>query len=219
MKQKKNLIVFDIDGTLTDTVDIHISAFKKSLNGIGVPNPIDSFSTFKHHTDSFISKAIYEGTTKRTFDHSIRHQFEHQLYEQITQSTFTEIADAKHFVDYLEHDTDYGVCFATGSLLRPAKHKLDALNITFQPIQLVPSDELEEREQLVSKAIKNAQTHYNVEKFERIISFGDGLWDLQTANNLNLEFVGIGATNKAILTKNGMTTHFNDFKNLTINQL
>jgi phosphoglycolate phosphatase-like HAD superfamily hydrolase len=61
------------------------------------------------------------------------------------------------------------------------------------------------------KAIENAKELYNINQFERIISVGDGLWDLTTAVRLGVEFIGIGNSNKAILLKNGMN-HF--FENL-----
>ena len=54
------------------------------------------------------------------------------------------------------------------------------------------------REEIVSAAIKNALTYYHADKFERVISVGDGLWDLLTAKNLDLEFIGVGLTNKEI---------------------
>ena len=58
--RKKNLIVFDIDGTLTDSVNQHQKAFTETLHDIGVAKIISEFKTFKHHTDSFITKEVYE---------------------------------------------------------------------------------------------------------------------------------------------------------------
>jgi beta-phosphoglucomutase-like phosphatase (HAD superfamily) len=58
MKKKKNLIVFDIDGTLADSVNIHQEAFKQSLNLIGVKEFNDKFGAYLHHTDSHIAKVI-----------------------------------------------------------------------------------------------------------------------------------------------------------------
>ena len=106
-------------------------------------------------------------------------------------------------IEFLENKTDFGVCYATGSLRRPAEFKLKSIGIKFKENQLVASDNIHEREKIVSTAIENASEIYNVKKFGRIISVGDGLWDLITAKNLGLEFIGIGFKNKELLIENG----------------
>ena len=58
--KKTKLIVFDIDGTLTDTVEQHQPSFKKALRDIGVDKIDANLNTFKHHTHSYILKAIFE---------------------------------------------------------------------------------------------------------------------------------------------------------------
>lgn len=219
MIKKRNLIVFDIDGTLTDTVEIHQNAFRKSLNMIGVEKFNDAFGTYKHHTDSHIAKSIFEFVTTRTFDEFVIESFENYLYEQIEQNEIKEILGSKQIINDIEANTDFGVCYATGSLFKPAKLKLESIGIDFSPMQLVASNAIEEREGIVGAAIKNAQQHYQVEKFDRIISFGDGLWDLKTANNLSLEFVGIGKANEKVLRDNGMQKHFYDFQEFKLAEL
>jgi len=219
MIKKRNLIVFDIDGTLTDTVEIHQNAFRKSLNLIGVEKFNDAFGTYKHHTDSHIAKSIFEFVTTRTFDEFVIESFENYLYEQIGQNEIKEILGSKQIINDIETNTDFGVCYATGSLFKPAKLKLESIGVNFSPMQLVASNAIEEREGIVEAAIKNAQQHYQVEKFDRIISFGDGLWDLKTANNLSLEFVGIGKTNEQLLRENGMQKHFYDFQEFKLAEL
>ena len=49
--QKKNLIVFDIDGTLTDSVKLHHKVFTEMLHKIGVREIKSEYKSFKHHTD------------------------------------------------------------------------------------------------------------------------------------------------------------------------
>ncbi len=218
MIQKKNLIVFDIDGTLTDTVTIHQTAFKQSLNLIGVEKFDDRFGSYKHHTDSHIAKVIYEIATQKQFNQPVFDQFECSLFELLEQNEIKEINGAQRIVNHIEAETEFGICYPTGSLYRPAKLKLERIGINFHPMQLVASNEIEVRERIVSKAIEQVHKHYNVEKFERIISIGDGLWDLKTAENLSLEFIGIGKTNEAVLKANGMKKHFHNFENVTVSE-
>ena len=210
--QKKNLIVFDIDGTLTDTVHLHQMAFKKGLQFIGVSTYNDAFSTYKHHTDLHIAKVIYESNTGNPFLPATIHTLDTFLYEEIKQAPIQEINGAKKLVEKLELHTDFGVCFATGSLYQPAVLKLNRIGVSFDPFQLVASNTIEERENIVNQAINNAKRYYNTPQFDRIIAVGDGLWDLFTAKNLNLEFIGIGTSNQAIMQANGMLIHFKDLQ-------
>jgi beta-phosphoglucomutase-like phosphatase (HAD superfamily) len=209
--RKRNLVVFDIDGTLTDTVEMHQTAFRKSLHFIGIENFNDSFETYKHHTDSYIAKKIFEFVTNKPFEKFILDRFEEHLYEQINQNEIRAISGARQIIGDLEAKTDFGVCYATGSLLKPARLKLEKAGIGFEAAQLVASNEIEEREAIIKWAVHNARRFYKVERFDRIISFGDGIWDSKAAQNLSIEFVGIGNKNKKDLTENGMKKHYPDF--------
>src|SRR5690606_28040849 len=201
--RKRNLIIFDIDGTLTDSVIPHQKAFTEMLYEIGVKNINAQFKTFKHHTDTFIAKEIYENDTQNLFSESNLIKFENGLTQKISLEKISEINGAKKLLETLENKTDFAICFATGSLRRPAEFKLKSIGVLFDEMQLVASDQIHEREKIVSKAIENASEFYGVEKFDRIISVGDGLWDLLTANNLGLECIGIGSKNKKLLKDNG----------------
>jgi len=201
--KKNKLIVFDIDGTLTDSVKQHQQAFRETLFEIGVDEINSSLNAFKHHTDSFIAKEIYESNRKTTFSKEKHSLFESGLTEKICNQKFEEIAGAKQLIDQLKKETSFAVCFATGSLRRAAEHKLNSIGITFEKWQLVASDNTYEREKIVEQAIKNSAEYWNIPIFERIIAVGDGLWDLVTAKNLGIEFIGVGIANEQILTEKG----------------
>ncbi|WP_044205365.1 HAD family hydrolase [Flammeovirga sp. OC4] len=210
-----NLIVFDIDGTLTDSVKIHIGAFRKALKILGVKEEGFNFKTYKHHTDSYISKVIYEEHVQKPFDAEVQAQFANILFSEINQHKIEEIKGASQLIQNLQKNKNYGICYATGSLLEPAKLKLAAIGASYDPLQLVPSNDIYERENIVSKAIENAKEFYKVEQFDKIYSIGDGLWDLKTAQNLGLEFIGIGEENEAIMRENGMQTFHKDLTTFT----
>ncbi|MEM9992221.1 MAG: HAD family hydrolase [Bacteroidota bacterium] len=214
--KKKHLIVFDIDGTLTDSVKPHQKSFINALHQIGVKTVNSNFSAYKHHTDSYIAKVIYEQELKRDFSNKVIKDFEQYLLDEIKGFTINEIAGAKSLINRLRSKSEFAICYATGSLMKPAKYKLDLVGIDYPQELLVASNEIHERENIVSKAIKNATDFYCVDHFERITSVGDGLWDLKTANNLNIEFIGIGQSNKEEMINNGMTTHFQTLEEFAI---
>ena len=106
------------------------------------------------------------------FDNKKQKYFEGNLYSIISNHKIIEIFGTKNFIELLERETDLGVCYATGSLFKPAKHKLDNINVRYNSDLLVTSNDFEEREKIIEKAIEKS---YNTEKFDRIISFGDGI--------------------------------------------
>ena len=61
---------------------------------------------------------------------------------------------------------------------------------------MIGSNGYDTREEIVTAAIEAAKEHYKIDTFEKIISAGDGMWDLSTARNLELPFLGIGDKNK-----------------------
>lgn len=204
----KYLFVFDIDGTLTNSVSIHHSAFRKMLLNIGIKNINQDFEKCKHHTDSYIVQSIYQEEYNEQMPSVKIKEFESGLYSIISRQVIEEIKGAKQFVDELKIK-NIGVCYATGSLRRPAIHKLQSIGIDFDPRILVASDDLYKREEIVSQAIHHAESIYQVDQFDKILSIGDGLWDWETAKKLNLEFVGIGK-NEELLRNKSSIHHFNN---------
>ena len=208
---KKTLFVFDIDDTLTQSAAIHIECFIHSLNELGVEKMDTNFGDYLHHTDSYIAKTIYEKELWQTFTEELKAQFEKLLSNKMEGKTIEEVPGAAAFIKKLQKNKSVAICFATGSLRRPAVQKLKAIGVDFNNQLLVASDRLEKRESIVKGAIAAAKKFYIVDSFDRIISVGDGLWDLEAAENLGLEFIGIGEKNKETLIENGCENHFEDF--------
>lgn len=212
---KQNLVVFDIDGTVTDSVQIHQEAFIKALLELGVPRhqPEDQpqLNSFKHHTDSYIARTIFETYTDLTFDQKLLEKFEAELHRDILKHQISEIKGAIKFIQHLQHETNFGICFATGSLLQPAIHKLKAIGLQFDENLLAAANNIWDRESIINQAIDQSKLHYGQNDFKRIISIGDGLWDLKAAQNLGLEFIGIGTQNKMDFLENEVHYIADDF--------
>jgi phosphoglycolate phosphatase-like HAD superfamily hydrolase len=101
--------------------------------------------------------------------------------------------------------------FATGSLRHGALRKLAAIGVDGNASVLVTASEFVTREDIVSQAIEQGKARYGVKCVERIVSFGDGLWDLKTARTLGYEFIGIGDGEKARRLVEAGAPVFRDF--------
>lgn len=209
---KRNLAVFDIDGTLTDSVTAHQSSFITALHQFGLRDVDTNWGGYKHHTDSFIFKVNYERQFKAEIDAGVIARFETLLLEAITEATLTEpvaeIAGATAFLKQLTDHPEYDVVFATGSLMAPALLKLQQAGIELDEALIITANHIFSRDELVAEAIEKARLFYGRDRYDTIVSFGDGLWDYETARNLKIDFIGIGNTK---LPAYGVTSFFADF--------
>ncbi len=218
--KKENLIVLDIDDTLTSSDKKHVDALVFAMNKMGIKNIDTDWRNYANATDSYILKKNFEQTFNKVFDFNIIPDFENIMTEYfLTRKDSTEITGAKKIVDFFINETNYGVCFATGSLLKPALLKLEQANISFVPDILEVSNTILTREEIVQSSINKAKEYYKVTNFKNIISFGDGLWDVTTAKNLNLHFVGVNTKNIEDFKKMNVQYHINDWLDFNLNNV
>lgn len=206
------LLLFDIDGTLTDSVSLHQAAFRTALTAFGFVDFDDNWSGYKHHTDSYIFKTIFETLKASPVSQKDIDTFEGMLADLISDSTsenrVVEIPGARNFLQQMRSLPGYDIVFATGSLLQPAQLKLAQCGITIAEQLLIASNHFFSREELVSQAIREARKYYGVHQYDEVFSFGDGRWDYETAKNLNLKFIGI---NNPSLVGMGVNNFYADF--------
>ena len=81
---------------------------------------------------------------------------------------------------------------------------------------LETSNTIYTREEIVASAIEKAKKYYGIDDFEHIISFGDGLWDATTAENLGLHFVGVNEKNLADFKKQNVQYCISDWEDFDI---
>lgn len=211
--KKENLLVFDIDGTLLDSENVHQIGFINALHAIGVESVNTDWESYTHLTDSFIAKENYEIDVNRAFSNELLKRFETEFLNQIIDCKVTQIKGANTFLQKILKETNYAVCFATGSMLQPALLKLDRAEIEYNQTVLEASNNYYTREEIVNSAIAKAKKYFQASTFKRIISVGDGIWDVKTAQNLGIEFIGIGSGNKEKLASQGAKCHFTNFEN------
>ena len=218
--KKKNLIVFDIDDTLTKSENQHQTAYVNTMIDFGITEINQDWKTYPNVTDSHILKLNYEANFNKKFDLDFIPAFEKRMTEQIlTLSKTEEIKGASTIVDFFMKETNYAICFATGSLLQPALLKLEQATINFVPDLVEASNTIYTREGIVSSAIKKAKHYFQVDEFKHIISVGDGIWDLKTARNLGIHFLGIRDKNLAVFQQENIKSHITDWLNFDFQKI
>ena len=58
--------------------------------------------------------------------------------------------------------------------------------------------------------------YYQQDHFTKIIAVGDGVWDLKAAQELDIDFIGVGIKNKEAMLDLGCTTWIEDLRHFPI---
>lgn len=212
------LVVFDIDGTLTNTNKIDENCFVRAFElEFGIFGINTNWTEYTYTTDSGITQQIFQEKLERLPSDEelirIKARFVSLLQKAFinNQDLFSEIPGSANILTKLQLDPDWCVAIATGGWRESAKLKLQKANIEIEGIPLASANDALSREDIIKTAIIKAENIYQVEKFQKVVFVGDGAWDVKAAYKLNIAFIGIG-NNKLINI--GATKVIQDFTKL-----
>jgi phosphoglycolate phosphatase-like HAD superfamily hydrolase len=198
------LAILDIDGTLTNTNHVDEICFSRAIAEIhGVMEIGASWANCPHVSDSGMAHQIFLdhfGRAPLDDDLSpLKTRFFDLLREHhlLDAAFFAEVPGAREMVTQLEQKDDWVITIATGCWQGSAKVKLAAAGIELDRFPGGFAEDARAREGIVQTAIDRARQHYGHDGFSKIVSVGDGLWDVRTASNLDLDFVGIASGDRA----------------------
>lgn len=121
--------------------------------------------------------------------------------------SFAEIRGARAALKSLKENSEWAVAIATGCWRESALLKLKAANIDPEGIPAAYAEDGLSREDILKAAVSRSLEQHEVSSFERIVSIGDGLWDIRTAGRLNFAFLGIGCGESATRLEQAGATH------------
>jgi phosphoglycolate phosphatase-like HAD superfamily hydrolase len=212
----RGLAVFDIDGTIADTVEIHQTSLLAAMESFGIPRLNTNWSDYPNHTDAAIFDDAWLAGFGRPPSNEEREEFYRRMNADFDsaseRASIREIAGATRFLESVRRER-WGIAFATGGLRALSIKKLKALGVDFTGDILATSSESPARRALVSAAIASASRFYGFTP-KTIVSFGDGRWDLETATALGLSFIGVGKGVKADYLRAHGAFVMPDFTNL-----
>ncbi|MEH6401991.1 MAG: HAD family hydrolase [Sneathiella sp.] len=194
----KNLVVFDIDGTLMHSAGYDESMFKRAhAEHLGSELTNAHWGNFTHMTDHAINTEFFERThgrpatvaevtdIKNTFFGYIK-----AAHEEAPEK-FTPVKGSINAVNQLLETDGWSICFASGGWGVSSSFKLSTLGFDAALHPSAFGDTHGDRLTLVKSAIAAAAAVEQIDKFDRIISIGDAIWDVETARILDLAFIGV----------------------------
>jgi len=216
------LLVFDIDGTLTNTTDVDNLCFTQTYQNLYKADWKNfNWKGIQHVSDSGLANAYFEYRFNRLpiseEIEKIQLMFMEILSKQFVKkpSRFREIPGAGQLIREFSSHSNYHVAFATGCWKKSAIFKLNAANIPFNNIPLGHADFHYDRALITKEAIKLAQVKFGTD-WEHIVYVGDGIWDAQTTDLLKIPLIGVDFYQNGNLKKYGTKTvisHYNEIEN------
>ena len=216
-----NLLVCDLDGTLTRTNAVDEECFVQAFADVfGIQDMNTTWSEYDHVTDLGVLHQVFQTTYSRPPQlHEVLRFgecFVGLLGDRHTADLdgFNPIPGAASLLLNLINHSGWRVAIATGSLEVSAKFKIRASLLPANDIPAAFAEDGPSREAIVRAAIERAKLQYHESQFERIVSIGDAVWDVRTARRLELPFVGVAAGHRAALLRNsGALCIIEDFLN------
>jgi len=210
------LVMFDIDGTLTETMKVDEERFVRSFAEVFGLTDIDAdWSHYPHVTDSGIFHEVYAprmGRLPTALDISrFRQRFIELLAAASSQFPFAPVAGADRLLSRLASQGAYRVSLATGSWRDSARLKMASAGMCFDDHPAASADDALERESIMKLSEQRAGDWYGG-PFAGTVYVGDGVWDARACRALGIPFIGIGSgVEAARLASEGAVRVFQDF--------
>ena len=198
-----HLVVFDIDGTLTDTNLVDGECYWRAVcEVLGISGEQPDWSTFRDVTDAGIAAEL-------CLDHLCR-ELRGEEIEAIAARLATllelalvckdpvahQIPGSAEILSMLNNSSEFAVALATGGFRLSAKLKLRRAGLPFLELPLASSSDAASREDILRIAAARAAEKHT-KQFRTFTYVGDGVWDVRAARELGWRFIGIGSGEQA----------------------
>lgn len=186
------LILFDIDGTLTATSAADNGCFERAFERVfGFSLPTTDWSCYEHATDVAIIQEAARHRGELVAQADIERFEEAYLAELATAfarnpAAFAEVPGAAAILQAIAASQEFRAGLATGGMQRTATFKLSRIGVNTKDLPGAFANDARSRADIVRRAVGRANGEH-----ARVVCVGDEVWDVRTAAELRVPFVGI----------------------------
>ncbi len=195
-----SLVIFDIDGTLLDTVEDHVGAYLEALDLFGFSNVDSRWDLYPEHTDSAILHELFQRHRGRRATSDELGAFGRRLAQAFASRTFASrtrsvplqlIPGAQSLLGAIRNAPSVVCALATGGLREVSIPKVARLASFIEPHALVTASDEESRENILARTVALCLDQTGG-TFDRVTYIGDGPWDAIAARDMGVPFIGVG---------------------------
>jgi phosphoglycolate phosphatase-like HAD superfamily hydrolase len=215
-----HLVLFDIDGTLTQSQSLDAEIYLRSLSDVfGFADVGSDWSTYRHTTDSGILHEIFEtrlGRAPTALEISVfRTHFVAAIAVAAAQTPFREIPGAAQALRNVAGLPFYPIGLATGGWSDSARCKMRSAGMSYDAFPSASAEDAISRVSIMQIAIDRVADHIGGDRPDTVTYVGDGVWDARARWQLNIPFVGIATGKHAdTLRTEGTADVFPDYSDL-----
>jgi phosphoglycolate phosphatase-like HAD superfamily hydrolase len=183
-----HLVMFDIDGTLTETMKVDEECFIRSFKDVFGFADIDTdWSHYRRTTDSGIFHDVFTSRVGRSPAAQevsrFRQHFIQLLAAVSSQSPFAPVAGADRLLSRLAQGGSHRVSLATGGWCDSARLKMASAGMCFDDHPAASADDALDRESIMRLSKQRAAERYG-ESFACTVYVGDGVWDARACRSV-----------------------------------
>jgi phosphoglycolate phosphatase-like HAD superfamily hydrolase len=214
-----HLVVFDIDGTLTETKGIDEACFVRAVEDTLSIRVKTDWTVYRDVTDSGILAELVESSVGRLPTRVERERVEAQFCELLEVAfaanprACLSVGGGPALLTQLGALDQLALAVATGGWERSARLKLSRAGYEAEDLVLASASDASSRHEIMVLAKERACARCGAGEFDSITYIGDAPWDYEAATALGWGFIGIGRGRSAdVLKRLGATTILADFR-------
>jgi phosphoglycolate phosphatase-like HAD superfamily hydrolase len=185
-------VIFDIDGTLTQSTGFDASCFRNAVLEHADVEFKGDWGEYRHVTDSGILSEIIESHGLSKFESEITKEVKASFISNIDNHLkvhpVAEVPGANRFLKELSELNNVTVAIATGGWGETAELKLKSAGISFEQFPLCSANDAESRVDIM----KLARLRAGMAQELSISYFGDATWDKKACAELGWNFILVG---------------------------
>lgn len=198
----RRLAIFDVDGTLVDSVVGDGRAFAQAMReSLGRVEIDMTWESYPHATDSSIAEVLWDQVHRRRPTAEEIAAAQRRLVALMGEALavrpeeFRPIGGGRGVFSVLRR-RGWDVAIATGGWEASARFKLEAAGIAVEGVPLASADHGISRQEILTAA-RELAVREGRGGFDRVVYVGDAAWDLRTCASLGWPFVAVAQGSRA----------------------